>query len=614
MSKKQKTNDSPVQKNSLFFLLTVFLLGLLTAIAAVYLIFLSFYAGKIFPGVKIANMEMGGQTYSSAYQILNADYESRTEKPLRLNFQEQIFNLDLAQASPEVDLQAKTVQAFGYGRMGNPLENFRDQIKALIFGTNFDPQLTFNKPSSLNLQISQIAQFVQKDPVNAQVIVGENMSLVPAQTGQKLDEQILLKQLDSYLTLKSPAPQVVPLTVLTPNFTDLNAQKAKLALEKVNQLPLKLHFEDQTWTIGQNILISFLDLNPSKAPDQPLSSQIISHQLAENRSQQLLINQGKLIAFVQNIADKINIESKDAKFEIDKGVAENQLRVKQFQPAQEGRNLETDQTVDLIIHSLTTDSPAEITLPVVKTAPKITTDSVNNFGIKQLLAQGISNFSGSIENRIFNVGLAASRLHGAMVAPGEIFSFNKTIGDVSGTSGYKPAYVIKSGRTVLDDGGGVCQVSTTVFRAALKAGLPITERTAHAYRVGYYEQGFPPGLDATVFSPSVDLKFKNDTDFYILIQAYTQGTTLYVDLYGTADGRVSQVSTPIISSQTPPPPDVRQDDPTLLKGTTKQVDWQAWGANVSFTRIVEKNGEKLISETWKSAYKPWAAVYLVGTQ
>ena len=167
---------------------------------------------------------------------------------------------------------------------------------------------------------------------------------------------------------------------------------------------------------------------------------------------------------------------------------------------------------------------------------------------------------------------------------------------------------------MLDDGGGVCQDSTTLFRAVLNAGLPVVKRTAHAYRVGYYEQGFPPGLDATVFSPSVDFQFKNDTPSHVLIQAYTLGNSLYVDLYGTSDGRVSKISTPIVTNQTRPPPELRQDDPTLPKGTVKQVDFSAWGANVTFTRKVERNGEILINETFRSNFRPWQAIFLVGTK
>ena len=144
--------------------------------------------------------------------------------------------------------------------------------------------------------------------------------------------------------------------------------------------------------------------------------------------------------------------------------------------------------------------------------------------------------------------------------------------------------------------------------------MPIVSRTAHAYRVGYYEQDSPPGFDATVFAPSVDFKFKNDTTSYILVQTRAENDdTLYYDLYGTSDGRVSKVTTPVILSTTPALPDIHQDDPTLPKGQIKQVDFAVAGANVVFSRTVTRNSQTLIQETYHSNYQPWANIFLVGT-
>lgn len=256
-----------------------------------------------------------------------------------------------------------------------------------------------------------------------------------------------------------------------------------------------------------------------------------------------------------------------------------------------------------------------IEIPIKILKPTITTEKANNFGIVEVIGQGSSTFYHSIPNRVHNVSLAASRLNGVLVAPNEEFSFAKALGDISRYTGYKEAYVIKEGRTVLGDGGGVCQVSTTLFRAILNSGLPITERHAHAYRVGYYEQDSPPGFDATVFVPSVDLKFKNDTTNHILIQGFMDPTNLSLTFtfYGKKDNREVTISKPIISNQSPPPPPRYQDDPTLPKGVTKQVEFEAYGAKSVFTRTVTKNGEIIISETFTSSYTPWQAVFLKGT-
>ncbi len=208
------------------------------------------------------------------------------------------------------------------------------------------------------------------------------------------------------------------------------------------------------------------------------------------------------------------------------------------------------------------------------------------------------------------------RVNGILIAPNEEFSFDKYLGDVSSYTGYQQAYVIQNGKTVLGDGGGICQVSTTLFRAILNSGLPITERHGHAYRVGYYEEGSPPGLDATVFYPSVDLKFKNGTNNFILIESTTDIDNLQLTytIYGKSDGRTISLTTPIVTNITPPSPDLYQDDPTLPRGIIKQIDFSATGAIVSFSRTVLKNGKTLINDKYTTNYSPWQAIYLRGTE
>ncbi len=224
-----------------------------------------------------------------------------------------------------------------------------------------------------------------------------------------------------------------------------------------------------------------------------------------------------------------------------------------------------------------TSSPKKeiiISVPIITLKPEVTNEEANNLGITEKIGEGTSHFAGSIANRIYNLTLAATRLNGILIKPGEVFSFNKALGDVSVFTGYKQAYVIQNGRTVLGDGGGVCQVSTTLFRAILNAGLPVVERNQHAYRVSYYEQDSGPGIDAAIYTPTLDLKFKNDTGNYILIQAYVNPDEykLTFELYGTKDGREVFIGKPVILSQSPAPEPLYQDDPTLPKGVIKQID------------------------------------------
>lgn len=327
-------------------------------------------------------------------------------------------------------------------------------------------------------------------------------------------------------------------------------------------------------------------------------------------------NQEKFQQLLKPVYEKIEKEPIDALFKFENN------KVYAFRPSSEGQSIDKDllnkklNSQALNVLSSKKSKAIIIEIPIKKIEPDITTDEANTLGIKELIGEGHSTFYHSIPSRIFNIGLAANKINGILVAPGETFSINKALGDISSLTGYKQAYIIQGGKTILGDGGGVCQVSTTLFRSVLNAGLPITERNAHAYRVSYYEQGSPPGIDATIYVPTVDLKFRNDTSNYILIQAmydpYNYSLSFY--LYGTKDGRIVTMTKPVISNEKPPPETLYQDDPTLPKGELKQTDFAAWGANVYFTRTVTKNGAEIIFDKFVSNYQPWQAVYLRGTK
>lgn len=566
---------------------------LVTAILiAAILLFEAIFIDKFYPRVFLGDTHLMLLTKLDAGKILSGKYQDRASQKIELSANNQNFTIDLATTSANIDFQKSLDSAYNLGRNGNIFERLIQQLQALIFGANLTPDVSLE----VNSQITPIEKVLFIAPKNASLTFNEQadasssakIQIEDGKEGLALDKEALQRQLKDFLIFGKKT-KTLPLKIVPPEIKDRDVQLAKQFLEGLGEEPIKLTFENSSWLIDPKTLITLLDLKAQR--DQ-------------------IIDSNKLSNFIKDIGLKIDQPVVEAQFNFD----EASRRVTIFKPAQEGRKLDQEKTASLILLALKRERSKTISLPVEKTEAKIKTDQVNNLGVKELLGRGISNFSGSIPNRIYNLSLAASRINGVLIPPGEVFSFNDRVGDISAASGYKQAYVIKDGRTALDDGGGVCQDSTTLFRAVLNAGLPVVARTAHAYRVGYYEQGFPPGLDATVFAPSVDFKFKNDTPAHVLIQAYTEGITLYVDLYGTDDGRISTISTPLISSQTPPPPELRQDDPTLPKGEIKQVDFPAWGASVSFTRTVKRGGETLIYETYRSNFKPWQAIYLVGTK
>lgn len=324
-------------------------------------------------------------------------------------------------------------------------------------------------------------------------------------------------------------------------------------------------------------------------------------------------DKSKIQDFIIDAKDKYDKPAKNALFKFENG------RVVSFRQEEKGQEVKQEKFLadfDAAIINLTKKiENKSIQLPVKIIEPEVTLAKVNEFGIEELISEGKSDFTHSIPERIHNITLAAAKFNGVLIPKDGVFSFNQAVGDISSLTGYKPAYIIKGGKTVLGDGGGVCQVSTTLFRAALNAGLPIVERTAHAYRVQYYENDAKPGFDATVFAPSPDLKIKNDTPASILIQTEIdqEKNLLFFRFYGKKDSRRIEISPVTVYDVVPPLPEIRQDDPTLKKGLIKQVDFSAWGAKAVFNYKVSNNDQVTFEKKFFSSYRPWQAVYLVGT-
>jgi vancomycin resistance protein YoaR len=249
------------------------------------------------------------------------------------------------------------------------------------------------------------------------------------------------------------------------------------------------------------------------------------------------------------------------------------------------------------------------------------TTSAEELGISELIHAESTYFYGSSQSRIHNIEISANRFHGLLIAPGETLSMASALGEVSLDSGYAEALIIYNGRTIKGVGGGVCQVSTTLFRTAFFYGFPIIERQPHAYRVSFYEktQGnyHDPnlaGLDATVYVPIVDLKFTNDTPYWLLMETYVnrQASRLTWKFYSTSDGRSIdwQTSGPI--NIVKPPKPYYKVNPELDQGEIKQVDWEAEGADVRVKRWVYRDWELYFKDNFFTHYEPWRAVYEYG--
>ena len=540
------------------------------------------YTNLILPKIEVAGVEVGGLDRETAIGYLK---NKKNVNPNKIEYfvgDNKLAGINIIHFETDIDWAVE--QAIRVGRGSNLIVNLLERIERLNTVRKIEIPLVFNE-AELDEVAEQIKLSVETEPVWPKLIeVNNEIILNKGKNGVRVADEKLKQDIRVAMARFGDNKVFIPTVFVNTEVDQKRMDKVMMAVK--------------SWK-DDGLTIRYKEFNKKMLKREVLPLVGLINQEVDEREFEIL---------TKEVKENIETESKDAVFVFEDN------KVKEFQPEIVGVKVDIGEFQKSIGVSLF-NNLGVVEVPVLLDYPKIRTGDINNMGIKELIGFGTSSFGHSIPGRVFNVNLAGSRINGVIVPPGEEFSFNKAVGEISRATGYQTAYVISEGKTVLGDGGGVCQVSTTVFRAALNSGLPITERRAHAYRVGYYEQDSDPGIDATIFSPSTDLKFLNDTGHHILIQTKvdTKNLKMRVEIYGTSDGRVASITKPIISSQSPPPPTLYTDDPTLPTGQTRQIDFAAYGAKVNFGYKVVRGDETLFEKTFFSNYQPWRAVYLRGT-
>ena len=570
-------------------IIIIFIAVLFSPLAAI-LAFQLAYQGKIYPGISVGSQLIGKLTPDQA-QLLLVEIIPKISKKLALKHQGQTFLLDLNQLELVFEDQKTTQQAYLFGRQNNWWQNINHQYQTLAYGQRLPLIFTLNQEQLKNGLATVSAQINQPNIPTSLVLAEKEIQVKKGQLGVQVDTLALIKAINQRLA-QGNLQEPLNIPVKTAGWLPENDQ-IQATLDKAQKLKAKsliLTSKEQSFILSSAELIGFLDFSNGWQKE-------------------------KITAWLSSIAKGIERPAQNALFEFQDN------KVVEFAPETDGLELNQQQALGLLLRnldSLLANNQLQLLLelPIKIAKPEITTADANQFGITGLVGKGESWFYHSIASRIHNIKTGSSKLNGILIKPGEEFSFNRALGEVSAKTGYQQAWIIKDGRTILGDGGGVCQISTTLFRAALNAGLPILKRRAHAYRVSYYEINSPLGLDATVFSPSVDLKFKNDYPCHLLIQTRFDPVSKYLafSFYGCPDERKVTIGNYQTWSVIPPPPPLYTDDPTLPAGVTKQIDFAAWGAKASFDWKVEKEGETIHQQTFYSNYRPWQAVYLKGTR
>jgi vancomycin resistance protein YoaR len=557
-------------------------------------VFVESHADRFYPGIVINDTQVGGLTKLEAYNLL----AGKTTPPGEFQVQVNVDSIVLASSSAELGLHYDYENTLNvgleYGKTGPLIRRLKQLAKLPTTPVKLQTPLLFDQEKATQF-LTQLQHKVDTPGVEAaaklSVSGAPTLKITPGQMGRAVELNSTLTQLQTQAGLAD----ISLAASVASTGAQLSPDQIKAATDRATKL------------VGKQIVFTHPDITLSLR-DQDLVTFLLFPDG---------INRPAVEAQVSEWQGKVTREPQDAAFEFDSDT----LEVRRFTPPRNGLQLNTVDIVDQVAQALIElevdekTTKVEKNLPLAVKPPSKTLESTNQLGIKERIGFGDSEYDHSIPTRIHNVALTTTRITDTIIKPGEEFSFNKTLGDVSAATGYQPAYVIKNGQTVLGDGGGVCQVSTTLFRAVLNAGLPVTKRKAHSYRVSYYELNQKPGLDATVYSGDVDLRFINDTGAHVLIHAEADSRDLYmkVELYGTSDGRTTEIVDHKTWDPRPAPPAVYIPDPSLPTGKTKQVDWATSGIKASFKHIVrDKNGQVISEKEYYSNYIPWSAKYLIG--
>ncbi|HEY9121412.1 MAG TPA: VanW family protein [Brevefilum sp.] len=565
------------------------------------------YADRIFPGVYVQQQDLSGMTLEEASGYLAAALPYTYQGELRLTYEDKVWEAQPIDLGYLIDPNASAQQAYDVGRGKWLTQDWIDRGKAWFTGVHLSPIAFFDQRAGLSY-LQNIAEAIDL-PLREASLDLQNSEVVvePGQVGLTLDIVNTLAAITPKLTNMESGEASLIVESFEPEILDVGPQ-AELAREMLSEslvlvAPMTAE-RDETWEIAPDALADMLIINRINDGEGGAAEFQIS------------LNEDLFRIYLDSLKPGLHIDPVNARF-----IFNDETRVLEvIEPAVIGRDLDVDASIESISETLRSGEH-EVALQFEALTPEVTDETPGEaLGIIELVEERTTYFYGSDAARIQNIKTASAEFHGLLVAPGATFSMANALGNISLENGYAEALIIYGGQTIQGVGGGVCQVSTTLFRTAFFAGFPIVERHPHAYRVGYYEMEYGggrdsnwAGFDATVYVPIVDFKFTNDTDHWLLMETYVTGNNaLTWKFYSTDDGRSVDWRTTGPTNIVEAPEPLYRENPDLEKGEIKQVDYEADGADININRTVYKDDKVHFADSFFTRFRPWQAIYEYG--
>ncbi|GJM43031.1 MAG: VanW family protein [Ardenticatenaceae bacterium] len=568
------------------------------------------HRNQIFTGVSVGQVDLSGMSREEAETAVSRAFPYPNETAITFMDTEtgQQWTMTPAELGLSFNTTASIDAAFDVGRQGQLPEQLQTMFSSWYYGRSLSPVLVLDE-GQLNTALTQLAAEVAKPAANARLDEASGrFAYSSGQTGRQLNTIALRASLLPALTDFRQAQIELPIMNVPPTIND-DAETAVRIQQIVSEDPITFYLQEP---------LADIDLGRVTLTGDGIQRWIRAEvvELADGAlAYNVFLDETAVRQWLEPFAVQLYREPVNARYYYDDLTQELVL----IAPHINGRELDIDATIAQLNAQVGTPNRSVpfIMKEIIPTANSNAT--AEELGITELISERTTWFFGSSDARKRNIARSAANFYGIVIAPGEEFSFNKYLGTISEDDGYEEGLIIIGGQTIKGIGGGVCQVSTTVFQTVFYAGFPVTERWQHGYMLGYYNDGEGPGMDATVYSPIVDFKFVNNTPYHLLIENYYNEVeeSLTFKFYSTSMGRTVEKSGPVFENIVPAPSaaeDVWTFDPELEAGTVNQIDWATEGAKVTVGRTVyNADGEVIIQEDFVSNYIPWPNGYMYGS-
>lgn len=555
------------------------------------------FGDRFYPGVRVDGEDVGGLTLEQARSRLAARWDVFEAAPIVFRLDGRTWNPSGREVGIQVDYATALARAYAWGRRGGWDERLQQQRLTLDAPRDWKPTVSFD-PHAFMSYVERIANEIAAPPVDASLRIetqgGQRRARVyPSSEGRELAPADVLAVMSR--RFDTPQRLIIDLEshAVSPAIATHNVTPAAERAQQLMDGRIELVAPGHRWSIAREDLAQEMRVvGPPSAPDVSVD---VSYRAFDQ--------------VAREIADTLRVAAVEPKIRVDQDG-----EVIPLVRGTPGRTIDAERLWSRV-QTAFDRGQQRVSVPLVTIQPSITRLSASELQFDNLIAQGESRFAGSSDNRVHNINNGSRLIDGTVVPPGETFSFNATVGPITEGNGFVEGLVIAPTRTEPGIGGGICQVSTTLFRAAFWAGLPISERWQHAYRVGYYELGpnNPPGFDAAIWQPAQDLAFTNDTPNHILIRRVFDARRQRLSFRLMGPSLEREVTLDAWKGEEIEPPPLRVE-PTkeLPPGEIEKTDSAIPGLRTVITRRVALGGRVISKDRFPSIFLPWAERWEVG--